>query len=103
MSTIPESQRQEKDGYEPAESVEEAREILEGLEHGDTMLKSVVQGDGFFAGHCDEIRSYPHHDGELQVQPPLIGQCHWAPIEGLADRIHELQLPIRVVEWEDRI
>lgn len=95
--------RQTKEGYTTVDHASEAREILKLLEHNKIMLKSVVQGSGLMAGHCDEVRSYPRHDGELQVQPPLVGSCHWVDIDVLASSIYWKQLPVKVVEWEDRI
>lgn len=95
--------RQTKEGYEPAESVDEVRETLESLEYGDKMLKTVVQGSGLLAGNCDEIRAYDGHDDELQIQPPLIGSCNWQDIDEIAERIVAQRLPFKVVEWEDRI
>lgn len=95
--------RQAKKGYEMVDSVEEAREALESLERGETMLKSVVQGDGLFAGHCDEVRPSRAGEDRFQIQPPLIGSCHHADLDEIAAGIYRKQLPIKVVEWEDRI
>ncbi len=94
--------RQAREGFEPVDSKQEAMKLLENLEEGETMLKSVVQGDGMLAGGCDEVRDYGH-DGELQVQPPLVGHCNWVETEKIAEDMVEKQLPVKVVEWEDRI
>jgi len=84
------------------DSVEEAHALLDRLERGGVMLKSIVQGDGMLAGHCDELR--PSRCGEkFQVQPPLIGQCHHSNADNLAQDIYEKQLEVKLVKWEDRI
>ena len=88
--------------FQTVNSIEEARALLDRLERGEVMLKSVVQGDGMMAGHCDELRP-SRIDGEFQVQPPLIGQCHHSEREDLAKDIYEKQLEVKLVEWEDRI
>ena len=92
----------DREGFQTVDSVDEARELLESLEHGETMLKTVVQGDGMLGGRCDEIRD-SDHDGELQVQPPLIGRCFWSDIDNLAEDLYEKQLEYKLVDWEDRI
>lgn len=84
------------------ESVSEARGLLERLEHGETMLESEVQGDGFLAGGKDLIRRYPHNDEKLQVELPYLGRVLWVETEKLAHELHEKQLEVRVVPWEDR-
>lgn len=103
MSAEREMKRQTKEGFETVDTTEEAIEILESLERGETMLKSVVQGDGLLAGHCDEIRPSRLEEDQFQIQPPLVGQCFHSSKEDLAESIVEEQLPIKVVDWEDRI
>ena len=90
------------DEFQTVGSIEEAHELLDRLERGKVMLKSVVQGDGIMAGHCDELRPSRYGDG-FQIQPPLIGQCHHSNAEDIAQDIYEKQLEVKLVEWEDRI
>ncbi|SEO98996.1 hypothetical protein SAMN05216388_10264 [Halorientalis persicus] len=90
------------DEFQTVDSIEEAHELLDRLERGKVMLKSVVQGDGMMAGRCDELRPSRYGD-KFQVQPPLIGQCHHSNAKDLAQDIYEKQLEVKLVEWEDRI
>lgn len=90
------------DEFQTVDSVEQARQLLDRLERGEVMLKSIVQGDGMLAGHCDELRP-SRAEGKFQVQPPLVGRCHHSDAEDLAKDIYEKQLEVKLVEWEDRI